>query len=131
MPKQLLSEEKAAEILRLINEGIDCTTIANRFGVSYGIVKAIAYGDTWKHIPGERPEKRAINTNRFRGVYHDKRRGNWIASLRLNGRNKHLGSFGYELLAACCVNAHIAWLGLDRSLNVIDPEEWKQAGIYD
>jgi hypothetical protein len=128
----LLNREQVVEILKLVNEGERFVDVSRRFGVSGTTIADIAYGRKWKDVPGPRlPPPPPRPENRFLGVIYNKRTGKWHASLSLNGKPKYFGQFGHELLAACCVNAHIAWLGLNKQLNVIDPEEWKAAGIYD
>jgi hypothetical protein len=118
------------EILRLSTDGRSDTWIARKFGVSQWLIWKVTHGRTYRDIPG--PRREAIKpTNRFYGV-SKYGAGRWQARLPLGRRKeKYLGLFGHELLAACCVNAHFAWLNLDKPLNVIDPDEWKQVGIYD
>jgi hypothetical protein len=130
-PNTALGEKQVAEIFQLIAEGRSLSVIANRFNVGRGAIVKIAYGRSWLHVQGVRKSQPSPKTNRFFGVYYNKDKGKWQAQLIINGRMKGLGRFGHELLAACCVNAHIAYLGLNKPLNVIDPDEWKQAGIYD
>jgi hypothetical protein len=123
----LLSKD-VVKILELIGQGYSAASIARRFGVGNSTIKRIVHGEAYKDIPGQRiPISKP--TNRFFGVSYDK--GKWKAQLSLNRKQRKLGRFGYELLAACCVNAHIAYLNLDKPLNVIDPDEWKAGGIYD
>ncbi|MEW4959716.1 HNH endonuclease, partial [Enterobacter cloacae subsp. cloacae] len=38
-------------------------------------------------------EKSKANTSGFKGVSQQKKTGNWVAHIRLNGKNKHLGTF--------------------------------------
>jgi len=95
--------------------------------------KRVAKSELWSR--SERQELSRLaeeflkNKNRFFGVttHHDK----WRAQLTIDEKQETLGTFGHELLAAVCVNTHIAYLNLDKPLNVIDPNEWEQAGIYD
>jgi hypothetical protein len=86
------------------------------------IIELIAHGETYKDVPGQRV---AISepTNRFYGVTYSKSHGGWHARLYLNGKQKSLGYFGFEVDAAICVNTHIAYLGLDRPLNAIPEDE--------
>jgi hypothetical protein len=60
-------------------------------------------------------------TSRFRGVslHHSK----WMAVLWLNGRTLSLGRFGFETDAAIAYNYFVAYLGLDRKLNVIPADQ--------
>src|SRR5262249_2145307 len=120
-----LSTKDATEVLRLVGGDKSYAAIARRLGVSHSVVSSIAHGKTYKDIPGERREPRQP-ANRFFGV--SKNGNKWLVRLRLDGKIKTLGWFGHELLAACCVNAHIAYLGLDKPLNVIDPDEWENCG---
>ncbi len=53
-PSAVLRREQVVEILRLINEGKSNTSIARHFGVCINTIIHIAYGRTWKDVPGPR-----------------------------------------------------------------------------
>jgi hypothetical protein len=118
-----LSSKDAIEVLRLVGKGWSFAPIAHKLGVDQNVIRDIATGRTYKDIPGERRSAHSP-TNRFFGVSYHKLTGKWRARLRLDGKLKELGYFGHELLAAICVNAHIAYLGLDLPLNTIPEGEW-------
>jgi hypothetical protein len=105
----------------MVGEGWSLASIARKFDVDHRTVSDIAHGKTYKDIPGPR---RAVHepTNRFFNV--SKHAGKWRAQLWLDGKLNQLGRFGFEVDAAVCINAHIAYLGLDRPLNVIPEGEW-------
>jgi hypothetical protein len=119
-PKAFLSEEQVTDILELLAKSRyrhgKYTDIAEKFGVEPYIISRIALGITWQHVKGSRPGKRKRDTN-FRGVYL--KDGKWRASLKVNGSELYLGTFGFESDAAICWNWHVGWYGLDRPLNVI------------
>lgn len=124
--RAVLNEGGVREILQALCEGESQQVIADERGVPLGIIHAIASGRTWRHVPGPRPMKRKASS-RFRGVTkHYDRNGNWkwLAQTRFDGKKQHLGTFCFEVDAAICVNTHIAYLGLDKPLNVIPEDEW-------
>ena len=43
--------------------------------------------------------------SRFKGVWLEKRRGKWVAEIRLNGKRKHIGTFVDEIEAAKAYDA--------------------------
>jgi hypothetical protein len=45
-------------------------------------------------------------TSRFKGVSYDKRRNRWIATIRVNYKNTHIGSFTDEIDAAMAYDAY-------------------------
>jgi hypothetical protein len=51
------------------------------------------------------------------GVYQDAQ--GWRVVLRIDGKRKHLGSYGLLWCALICANYHIAWLNLGLPLNDI------------
>jgi hypothetical protein len=57
-------------------------------------------------------------------AYYNKWSGKWQSRLRINRKLKYLGSFGDEGTAAVCYNFHIAWLGLNKPMNVITEADW-------
>ena len=49
-PQSKLTEKNAIEIIRLLNQGINCTQIGKRFSVDRKTIADIKNGKTWKHL---------------------------------------------------------------------------------
>ncbi len=64
-------------------------------------------------------------SSRFTGVSKYRASGKWIANIKVKGRVLHLGYYGFQADAAIAHNTHVAWLGLDRPLNVIPLEDYQ------
>ncbi len=52
-----------------------------------------------------RPKTKSKTSSRFIGIYHDKRRGTWVARIYANGKKLFLGSFDNEIAAARAYDA--------------------------
>jgi hypothetical protein len=105
-------------------EGHSHAYIAECLGITQGAVSRVVRGERRADVGGpitiiDRPK-----SSRFVGVSFNKQRGKWQACLSINGVSHRLGLFGFEGDAAIAYNAHVAWLGLDRPLNVITEEDW-------
>jgi hypothetical protein len=119
----VLFSEDVIEILRMIGEGRSIGFIARKFGVGKTTIAEIARGKTHKDVPGSRRE--AIRpTNLFYGASYNEPYGKWLAYFSVNGKRMQFGYFPFEGDAAICVNAHVAYLGLERPLNVITEADW-------
>jgi hypothetical protein len=118
----VLFSKDVVEVLRMVSEGLPHAKIARKFGVSPTVIQDIAHGKTYTDIPGPRTEV-SKPTNRFYGVAPNNNK-KWIARIQLGRERKYLGQFRFEVDAAICVNAHIAYLGLDLPLNIIPEGEW-------
>jgi hypothetical protein len=60
--------------------------------------------------------------SRFGGLKRSGRK--WQAGIPVNGKLRHLGTFGFEVDAAICWNAHAAHLRPDHPLNEIPIDEY-------
>jgi HNH endonuclease len=119
-----LSTKEVEQVLRLVGERRSFSSIARKFDVNEWVISGIAHGRTYKDIPGVRRPPVSRPTNRFLGAIYNKRDDIWSACLQLNGKGRYFGRFCFEVDAACAVNAHIAYLGLDKPLNIIPEGEW-------
>lgn len=102
----VLTEAEVIEARRMREEGFSCSEIAEEFGCGVQTISQATRGYCWKHIPG------AVQTikHRYFGVYPEGSK--WRAQLRINGKNKHLGSFLFLWDAIICANYNRAYLDL-------------------
>jgi hypothetical protein len=119
-----ITEEIASRILEASNKGDSDWKVAETYGVSVGVVRKIAIGKTWVHIPGQRRPKRQ-KLSRFIGVTPNSTgKYPWRAYAAVNGRTIHLGSFSFEVDAAIARNTHDAYHGLPLSNQIPADENW-------
>ena len=115
VPKEVVLEAR-----KMADEGHSQTYIAECLGLSISAVWSIVRGLAHADVGG--PITIRPRSSRFAGVsFHH---GKWKAQLSIDGRQRHLGRFGFEGDAAICYNAHVAWLGLNRPLNPITEKDW-------
>lgn len=92
------------------------TALAVKHGISETSMGDILSGRTWRHVEpvGDlagiiQRERHGFmggkKTSRYTGVSLDRASGKWIASIRLNGKRKHVGEFHLEDDAAAAVAA--------------------------
>jgi hypothetical protein len=119
-----LTTAQVIQIRELIALGCDQTVIARRFDTGSSQIGNIARGKKWSCVGGPLSVRQHVKQSRFINVCRGYN-NTWKAQLRLkNKKNLNLGFFSHEADAAVCVNYHIAYLGLNRPLNVITEADW-------
>jgi HNH endonuclease len=108
-----ITEDIASKILEASNKGNSDWTVGNLFGVSAHVVRNIATGETWGHIPGQRQIRRKRKKlSRFVGVSpSSNRKYPWQVFVKVNGQLIHLGRSGFEVDAAIARNYFDAYHG--------------------
>ena len=117
-----LPDEVILEARRMAGEGHDQTYIAECLGISNRTVSRLVRGVHRAELGGPITIIDRCKTSKFVGV--SSCYGKWSAHLRIKGIGHHLGRFAFEGDAAICWNAHVAYLGLRRELNVITEADW-------
>lgn len=93
------TQDEAREMFNLYQMGWKQTEIAQRFGKSVSVVSNVLRGNRKVSVEGKRFLS-LKNTSGIRGVAWDKSRNKWVASLKVNGKNKNLGRYDSKEQAA-------------------------------
>lgn len=88
----------ASEIMRKPRELFDHTDV-NPFNNQKRNLRECSYSQNNANKP-----KQSGCVSKYKGVNFHKKNNNWVSSIRINGRSKHLGSFKWEENAAKAYN---------------------------
>ena len=73
--------------------------------------------------------KKATDASGYRGVY--KKGNKWYAQIRVGGKKIYLGAYPTETAAALKYNDYIYAHKMDRELNPVNYEDWRDENIID
>ena len=117
-----LTNAQVIEMREMAAQGRDLAFIANHFNANISTARSAISGHRYVNVGGPLKVFAKKKRSRFIGV-SPTRDGKWEMRLTVRGVTYRF-VFGFEVDAACCYNAHVAYLGLGKSLNVIPEGEW-------
>jgi len=118
-PKAKLTEYQVMYIINLLNEAMPINEICSITNIGRAFVESIKYHKNWNHITNgiKFPfAKDSRKSSRYMGVHFDKRSGNWLSNIYLNGNKVRVGTFKTEEDAAIAYNEKAKQLLGDKAI---------------
>jgi hypothetical protein len=87
------TDDEARQMFEMYSAGMKQADISKQIGKSISVVSAMLRGQRKKHLGVAESKLSLKNTSGIKNVAWDKSRQKWVASVKVDGKNKNLGRF--------------------------------------